>query len=79
MLNFRGRAIDAKLPRSLPSCSFELISRAHGGTVIQRAFRLCPYGVVVCSGRSWPSCRYIKISFPYTKLTLLRTTVVVAP
>eukprot|EP00965_Chrysotila_dentata_P067546 2235714-Pleurochrysis_carterae.AAC.6 len=73
MLNFRGRAIDAELPRSRES----LIFRAHGGTVIQRAICRRPHNVVVSSGNSWPCCYYNNFSFAHTTLTL-RATVVAA-
>eukprot|EP00965_Chrysotila_dentata_P178461 5893707-Pleurochrysis_carterae.AAC.1 len=62
---------------AVPSCSCYVDTLAHGGTVIQRAHTLCPHGVVVCFGSSWPSCCHNKISLPHTTLTL-RTTVVVA-
>eukprot|EP00965_Chrysotila_dentata_P226532 6195474-Pleurochrysis_carterae.AAC.1 len=88
MPNFRGRAIDAKVSRSresvafmrrcaVPSCSSRVDTLAHGGTVIQRALRLCLHGVVVCFGSSWPCRCYNKIPFSHTRLTL-RTTVVLA-
>eukprot|EP00965_Chrysotila_dentata_P171618 5663690-Pleurochrysis_carterae.AAC.1 len=50
---------------------------AHGDTVIQRALCLCPHGVIVCSGSSWPCCYINKIPSPHITLTL-RATVVAA-
>eukprot|EP00965_Chrysotila_dentata_P077488 2557954-Pleurochrysis_carterae.AAC.7 len=62
---------------AFPSWFCGVEASTHSGTVFQRALCLCPHGVAVCQGSSWPCLLYNKIPSPHTTL-IRRTTVVVA-